>query len=245
MQTWFSADLHRIEAVSDRLRILHFKPNKVAPLAYQPGQFVKLILSDEAVFQRSYSIGSLTRSHDLSQDLEIAISYVPGGRASKWAFSVQEGITIDVQGPYGQFVLPSIAPKRLWLVATGTGVVPFRSMYYQLQQLAQEQTEINLFVGVRNESELLYLQEWQSLNALPNINCYYCFSQQLPETTLENQFLSRIQPVLMSKSFDLQDDIFYLCGHPEMIDDIWMLLKQRGFSVKQVKREKYVFAAKR
>ena len=41
---------------------------------------------------------------------------------------------------------------------------------------------------------------------------------------------------------DAGTDHFLLCGNPYMINDVYGLLKQKGFKAKQVVREKYVFA---
>ena len=41
---------------------------------------------------------------------------------------------------------------------------------------------------------------------------------------------------------DAGTDHFLVCGNPNMINDVYGLLKQKGFKAKQVVREKYVFA---
>ncbi|MGB8635748.1 MAG: ferredoxin--NADP reductase, partial [Rhodanobacteraceae bacterium] len=39
---------------------------------------------------------------------------------------------------------------------------------------------------------------------------------------------------------DPEYDIAYLCGNPEMVDAAFAELKDRGLSVRQIRREKYI-----
>jgi NAD(P)H-flavin reductase len=39
---------------------------------------------------------------------------------------------------------------------------------------------------------------------------------------------------------DPENDIAYLCGNPDMIDQAFDRLTQKGFSPKNIRREKYI-----
>ena len=54
--------------------------------------------------------------------------------------------------------------------------------------------------------------------------------------------LSYVTAQLNSFKPDAGTDHFLVCGNPNMINDVYGLLKQKGFKAKQVVREKYVFA---
>jgi ferredoxin-NADP reductase len=56
------------------------------------------------------------------------------------------------------------------------------------------------------------------------------------------QIRGYVQDALFRLTPSPATDHFLLCGNPKMIDDIYPKLKQLGFGVKQVIREKYVFA---
>ena len=47
------------------------------------------------------------------------------------------------------------------------------------------------------------------------------------------QFLAEFAP-------DPARDIAYLCGNPNMVDTCFEALKEAGFEVRQIRREKYV-----
>ncbi len=246
MDIWFSAVLERVEAYSNHLRILYFKSLEKKPLPFVPGQFIKLEMQDPEPFQRSYSIATLSESRDLNDGLEIALSYVEQGRATAFAFNAKTGVKVNVYGPYGQFVLPEEKPKRLWLIATSTGVVPYKSMLLQLKAWLKSGVEVHVLLGAKNDEGMLYkslLLTWQKTE--PNFHCYFCYSQHLPDNSGSYDYLGRVQAVLKQQTLQPGEDLFYLCGNPLMIDETWQWLKEKGFSVKQVKREKYVFAVKR
>ena len=38
------------------------------------------------------------------------------------------------------------------------------------------------------------------------------------------------------------EDIIYLCGNPQMVDDCVALLTEQGFGPREIKREKYTFS---
>ena len=90
---------------------------------------------------------------------------------------------IDGSGPYGRFCLMEAdANRRYLLVATGTGVTPYRAMLPQLEKLmATRGVEVALIYGARNESELLYGDEFEAFaRENPNFHFYACLSAATP-----------------------------------------------------------------
>ncbi|MBN9166695.1 MAG: hypothetical protein J0I07_37525, partial [Myxococcales bacterium] len=71
--------------------------------------------------------------------VEIAVSYVDGGAATQLLANLPIGGLIDASGPYGRFSLQANdANRRYLLVATGTGVTPYRAMLPQMEKLASD-----------------------------------------------------------------------------------------------------------
>ncbi len=72
---------------------------------------------------------------DESNVIELVIVYVEGGAASKYIFNeIKEGsVFLLYVAPQGIFVLPDeIAEKDVYLICTGTGIAPFRSMLHYI-----------------------------------------------------------------------------------------------------------------
>ncbi|CAA0108636.1 Flavodoxin/ferredoxin--NADP reductase [BD1-7 clade bacterium] len=249
METWFTASLTQIEKTSDELYVMHFAVPGGEHIHYVPGQFVKIEMNDGEPFQRSYSIATMSDTSNFANGLEIAVSWVDDGRASECLFSMECGASVDVYGPFGQLFLPDPKnmPKRLWLVGTGTGVAPYKAMVPDLKQLlAAGKVDIRIVVGARDQAGIPYLSLWRSLSEqLPNFELSLCFSQTMPKVLQGDEVMGRVQAVISDASLNPDSDLFYLCGNPDMIDDVFALLKDRGFAVKSVRREKYVYAIRR
>jgi NAD(P)H-flavin reductase len=62
-------------------------------------------------------------------------------------------------------------------------------------------------------------------------------AQQTSPFTIQH---GHVQDILMKKNPNPATDLVYLCGNPKMIDDNFELLKNLGFSVQQIVREKYL-----
>ncbi|CAA0124223.1 Flavodoxin/ferredoxin--NADP reductase [BD1-7 clade bacterium] len=249
MEAWFTASLTQIEKPSDELRVMHFAVSGGEHIHYVPGQFVKIEMNDGEPFQRSYSIATMSDTGNFADGLEIAVSWVDDGRASECLFSMECGTSVDVYGPFGQLLLPdpNNMPKRLWLVGTGTGVAPYKSMVPELKQiLATGEVDIRFVVGARDRIGVLYPSLWQGLSEqFPQFDVSLCFSQTMPEALQGGEVMGRVQAVINDTSLNPDTDLFYLCGNPDMVDDVFSLLKDRGFAVKSVRREKYVYAIRR
>ena len=150
---------------------------------------------------------------------------------------------IEASGPYGRFCLmPADANRRYLLIATGTGVTPYRSMLPQLEAaIAARGIEVVLLFGARTPQELLYADDFYAFAARhPGFRFVPCFSRELPEQPHRDARRGYVQDALAEFAPDASLDIAYLCGNPNMVDTCFEALKVAGFPVPHVRREKYV-----
>jgi len=223
-------------------RVMHFEFElPIAKLDYIPGQFISLLLpSDGCLEVRNYSIANAPGS----KKLELALGYVEGGFASEYLFNLAVGSNVKIRGPFGRLVLkPEETHQRVVLVATGTGVTPYRAMLTEISQRIHEfQQKFELILGVRTPDELLYRDEFLDLASREkNFDFHACYSR-LGDKELEPfAYKGRVQEALRGLNLDATSDIIYLCGHPSMIDEVLLELKQQGFTSDKVRREKYIF----
>ncbi|MET0617792.1 MAG: FAD-binding oxidoreductase, partial [Luteibacter sp.] len=120
------------------VRHLSFERTDGQPLAFVPGQFLQVHFQydDGKPTKRSYSVGSVGDGSGPVQRIEIAVSYVEGGAATRLLGGLEHGQAIDASGPYGRFCLmEGDRNKRYILIATGTGVTPYRAMLPQIEAL--------------------------------------------------------------------------------------------------------------
>jgi ferredoxin-NADP reductase len=225
---------------------LSFRRGDGHPLDFIPGQFIQVHFhyADGTPTKRSYSLAT-RRGHapEPDGDVEIAVSYVPGGAATALFQGMEIGDTVMASGPYGRFCLmPNDANRRYLLIATGTGVTPYRSMLPQLEELiAARGIEVVLLFGVRTPADLLYGDEFRAFaDAHPGFRFVPCFSRQMPGEPHPDARHGYVQQFLDGFAPDPEHDIAYLCGNPDMVDACFAKLKDAGFPPARIRREKYV-----
>jgi ferredoxin-NADP reductase len=236
------ADSHML---APTVRHLAFERADGQPLAFIPGQFLQIHFhyEDGTATKRSYSIATVGDGSSPVQRIEIAVSYVDGGAATQLLSALEVGGTIEASGPYGRFCLQdSDAHPRYLLLATGTGVTPYRAMLPQFAKLlAKGDREVVLLYGARNETELLYGDEFEAFaQAHPGFIFHGCLSRQPRATPRPHDRSGHVQGVLEELAPSAARDIAYLCGNPNMVDAGFNALKEFGLPIPQIRREKYI-----
>lgn len=244
------ADHFQLRLVDSRMlapavRHLVFERVDGQPLAFQPGQFLQVHFhyDDGTATKRSYSVATIGDGHSPVRRIEIAVSYVEGGAATKLLGELPPGGVIDASGPYGRFCLQETdSHPRYLLLATGTGVTPYRAMLPQIEKLlAKGGREVVLLYGARNERELLYGEEFEAFSqAHPGFAFHGCLSREARAVPRPGDRLGHVQHALAELGPRADRDIAYLCGNPNMVDAAFNALKEFGLPVPQIRREKYI-----
>jgi ferredoxin-NADP reductase len=245
MAEHFTLRLADSRMLAPSVRHLVFERVDGQPLAFVPGQFLQIHFhyDDGTATKRSYSVGSVGDGTSPVQQIEIAVSYVDGGAATKLLSELEVGGTIEGSGPYGRFCLQDTdAHPRYLLLATGTGVTPYRAMLPLFEKLlAQGNREVVLLYGARNETELLYGEEFEVFaQTHPGFTFHGCLSRQPRAVPRPGDRNGHVQSVLAELLPASDRDIAYLCGNPNMVDAAFNTLKDFGLPVPQIRREKYI-----
>ncbi len=239
MPTTFPAVLTGIKTMSASTALFTFSVEGDRAVTLQPGQFFRFTFRDEeGEFERSYSLCNLDVSTPLTE-LELVISEVEGGRATRLLFAAKPGLTARVEGPFGRLLIPEPAPERLVMVATSVGIAPYLPM---LAPLAAQNVSVEFLFGVRDRTEFLFSDLLVEHARRDNFNLRLCLSREaaLAATGYEYDGYVNAQVTLLHP--EPERDHFLLCGNPQMIDDVYPVLKNLGFRPRRVTREKYVFA---
>ncbi|HEX7817200.1 FAD-binding oxidoreductase [Dyella sp.] len=231
--------------LAQTVRHLIFERADGQALAFIPGQFLQVHFhyDDGTPTKRSYSVGTVGDGSGPVHRIEIAVSYVEGGAATKLLGGLEQGQTVEASGPYGRFCLQAgDSHPRYLLLATGTGVTPYRAMLPQLEKLlVQGGREAVLLYGARNEEELLYGEEFEAFaQRVPGFTFHGCLSRQPRAVPRPHDRSGHVQNVLAELAPAADRDIAYLCGNPNMVDAAFNALKEFGLPVAQIRREKYV-----
>ena len=109
-------------------RLFSFRVTRPASLRFRSGEFVMIGLLDDngKPLLRAYSIASPS----WDEELEFYSIKVPDGPLTSRLQHIEAGDQIILRPkPVGTLVLDALLPgKRLWFLATGTGIAPFASL---------------------------------------------------------------------------------------------------------------------
>ena len=223
-----------IESVEIAPDVRHFvfEASDVDKLPFAPGQFVSFT---DAVggknITRAYSIASAPSE---SNRFELCLNLVTDGHLSPRLFSMQPGESVEMLPPLGQFVIRHPDRDAL-LIATGTGIAPFRSILRG--HLNDASPAFTLLFGVRHEHSLMYRAEFEEMaRRYPHFRFQPTLTRPGPDWTGRTGRVQEHLPEVLGARRDL--DVF-LCGLKAMVDDVRNILKGMGFDRKQILYEKY------
>lgn len=220
--------------------VIHFALKPAKPFEFVAGQFFRIHFeNDRTPFLRSYSIATIPGSTDL---IEFAVAYVKDGPGSEYLFHLKPGDQVNISGPFGKLVLPDEKPKRYVLIATGTGVTPYRAMLPELvKRINNDKLEVLILLGARTRAHALYQDDFLKVaKQYPQCQFHTFYSRTFPDDAQAYEHKDYVQRGLDEFNLHPDKDIVFLCGNPNMIDEAFELLKAKGFDNHHVKREKYV-----
>jgi ferredoxin-NADP reductase len=203
---------------------------------FQPGQFVTLDLPIHEKPNkrwRSYSIASWP---DGSNVFELIIVLNQRGAGTQYLFHhVKVGSELTFRGPQGIFTLPASLDKDLFLICTGTGIAPFRSMVQHIKNKSIAFKNIYLVFGCRKKEDLLYFNEMKKLESeLKNFQYIPTLSRQRWEG-----HHGYVHAIYLNLCREKQDAQFFLCGWKHMIDEAEKRILDLGYDKKAVHVELY------
>lgn len=120
--------IREIRPISNDIWEITFELDKTEGFSFSPGQFVEIVLpelvGDPRGHRREFSIFS---TPDELPDLRIAIRHT-GSVFKKTLLNSKENLAVEINGPYGDFILPSESKELIYLIGGGMGITPFLSM---------------------------------------------------------------------------------------------------------------------
>lgn len=213
---------------------------KPEELVFKAGQFmlfdVPLIDAPTDIQPRAYSIASTPHE----KELLFVIKLKEGGRASVWIEKVLTvGAAVRMQGPFGLFtVKPDVSLQYVFL-ATGAGIAPFRSQITWLLDEERFAGRLDLIFSVRHTADLFWTETFSTLAAAhPN----FYFHLSLTGSDAKWTGLSgRVQTILPTVLQDPSKAHVYVCGAPEMVQDVKKTcITNLGLQKPQVHAEGYI-----
>ncbi|MBF8280539.1 MAG: putative FMN reductase [Candidatus Magasanikbacteria bacterium] len=184
------------------------------PLEFKAGQFLMFKVPTPTGFvERAYSIASPPTQN---QSLLFCYKALDGGVSTQFLDQAPHGTQIELRGPLGQFTIDdSLEP--LILVATGTGMAPYRSMLLEYLDERRGQREIHLIFGVRSIQDIFWRDFLDGL-AVAHKNFSYEITLSAPDESWSG-LCGRVTDHLLP---EIKRGIktFYLCGSSAMVKDV-------------------------
>jgi CDP-4-dehydro-6-deoxyglucose reductase len=230
--------------IAENVRCVRLRTSDGSEVSFKPGQYVNLrFYVDGRRYTRSYSIATVPRG-PFGGEIELCIALVEGGVGSNFIRSLRPDDTVEMQGPVGVFTLRSNEPKNLVMVATGTGIVPFRSMRRQIRDLVEKKGHnVHLVYGCRREEDFVYDAEWRSLAMQCSGFHYHPCASQADDPFKHRRdggINGRVQVGLDQLDVPAGATAYYLCGVPQMIEDVEDRLIASGVPVQDIITELYI-----
>ena len=239
--TTFPIILEEAYMASPHVKHFIFKSTQTPVFDYIPGQFITIQFEREGkLIRRSYSIANEPLQNNR---IEFAAGHVEGGPGTELLFNLKPNETINISGPYGRLILKDHTPGRYLLVATSTGITPFRAMITELKKRLKANPALNVVIlqGVQKKEDVLYREEFLALATnYPQVTFRMHLSREQAKDLQDHEYTGHVQTAFPELELNPQQDIVYLCGNPGMIDESLAYLTNSGFTTQQIIREKYI-----
>lgn len=226
-------------------RTLEIRLEKPPEMTFKAGQYIDLTLlfppeTDDEGDTRSFSISLAPDDDDIAVTTRL--------RDTAWKRTIQKmplGTGIQIEGPYGDFVLHSHTERPAVLLAGGIGVTPFRSMVRQHARRGSTR-RILLFHSNRRPEDAAYLNEFREF-ARDNPNFTFVPTMSRPESSRMpwDGEVGRIEYDLITRH--LRDGaadesgapMFYIAGPPHMVGDLRLMLSDAGVGDDDIRMEEF------
>jgi ferredoxin--NADP+ reductase len=139
------------------------------------------------------------------------------GIASNYLCDLKPGDEVRVTGPAGKlFLLPDDPGTNLILVATGTGIAPFRAFLRRIYgELPGWSGRVWLFFGVRTRGECLYREEFESYLDRPGYRQVFAFSREQQTSEGARMYVHHRMDErrdALGPLFERERTMLYVCG---------------------------------
>jgi CDP-4-dehydro-6-deoxyglucose reductase len=163
--------------------------------------------------------------------------YLEGGAGTTYFFSeIKEGSELTLRGPQGVFTLPDDIAQDIYMICTGTGIAPFRSMVNHIRNNNLEHKKLHLIFGTRTKGDLLYENELRELEAvMPNFKYHPVLSRE----QIDGYYHGYVHTVYEQLCAGAPPASFMLCGWKMMVDEAKQRLLDMGYDKKAIHLELY------
>ena len=201
----------------------------------RPGQFLTFsFLFDGKRVVRSYSICS---SPARSGYVEITTKRVNQGCVSLFLNDrAPVGMTVEANGPFGQFCFDESKHHNVVLIAAGSGITPMMAMLRYIDDLCV-QTAATLLYCVRTGGDIMFESELEQLRSRQKLQYHVVLSEPHTEWSGQRGHINR--EFIEDTVKDLNSSDFFLCGPPPFMEASRAILMGLGVEPERILQESF------
>ena len=233
---WLTGKIIRIENETADTKRFWIQVPELASFDFIPGQFVTFDLPIHEKANKRLRSYSIATAPDGTNVFEMVIVRDKKGTGTRYIFEeVAVGTELKFRGPQGVFKLKEPLDDDIFLICTGTGIAPFRSMVHHVNNNKIPHKNIYLIFGCRSKNDLLYHDELKTLaKNLPG----FIYIPTLSREEWEGH-TGYVHPVYESLCEERKPARFFLCGWKGMVDEAKNRIMEMGYDTKAIHTEVY------
>jgi len=211
--------------------VTSFRFRRPAELIYKPGQFFFVtIKNDGKELRKHFSFSSSPTEKDHIEftkkitDHEYSLA-LKTSKIGDWA---------RIEAPFGKFTFEGEYP-RIALLGGGIGITPFIS-YCKNATDKGLSSKITLFYGCRKPEDIAFRREFEAMaQKNKDLKLVFTVNQAPPDWKGSTGIIST--ELIKQHLPDYQENIFYTCGPPPMVEAMEKLVERLGIPKEKLRRE--------
>ncbi|MFQ6123621.1 MAG: FAD-dependent oxidoreductase [Candidatus Heimdallarchaeota archaeon] len=146
------------------------------------------------------------------------------------------GDIVNLKGPFGNFTLTE-GIKKIAMLAGGIGITPFRSIIKDSIDKNQALNFILLY-GNHREEDIIFKEEFDKIqSSFRNLKVVHILLEPPEAWNGYTGFIN--SKIIQTEIPDLTERHFYVCGPPQMIEDMKKILHELSIPNEQIKTEAF------
>lgn len=190
---------------------------------HQPGQFVQVTIP--GIGEAPISIASYSPDH-----IELGIREV--GSVTHALSKLKKGDKLFIRGPYGNgYPMEKFKGKSLVLVGGGCGVSPLKGILAYVDKHKDDFQDVILYFGYRSPEDILYKDEMKQWMKKYSMHLSVDSNPKKVQTNFDVCFVTKL---VEKAKLNPENKVVFLCGPPIMMNVTIDLLKEKGFTERQI-----------
>lgn len=228
--------IHKNQETSDTISIRYELSEHMERKA---GHFVMMYLDvdqegKKKVIKRAYSLSSIP------SDPYIETAVKLDGIGSNRIHELNVGDEIKIEGPFGHFVFEEGLADEIILMGAGSGITPLISII-RFIHANKLRTKATLIYSNKTPPDIVYRHELEELGKHENLDINFTITKKdEPESQGWKGLTGRIDKKMVKKIVkNFKKLLFYLCGPPQFVEDLKIMLLEEGVAKENIKQERY------